>query len=155
MHVSLLCRTILRHFFSHYAKHHCLFISNRYEYRTADLFLRDFELMKSNASKFNGPTNMIALEAAAIFEFVKQQIESNRSELTSLEKAVDEVFSGHAKKKKQKRVKNKKSKSSPGSMARAGGMFVNLGDLSGSGMNFDGSDSDSDDSLGGFLKGTS
>lgn len=26
----------------------------RYEYRTADAFLKDFELMKSNAIKFNG-----------------------------------------------------------------------------------------------------
>ena len=30
------------------------FVHTRYEYRTADAFLKDFNLMKSNAIKFNG-----------------------------------------------------------------------------------------------------
>jgi len=112
--------------------------------------------MKSNASKFNGPSNPIALEAAAIYDFVKQQVESSRNELNPLENAVDEVFSGQGKKKKQKlkkKGKAKKPKSGIGSTASAGGLSVNLGDLSGT-MNFD-SDSDSDDdSVGGFLGGS-
>jgi hypothetical protein len=30
------------------------FCRSRYEYRTADSFVKDFELMKNNAIKFNG-----------------------------------------------------------------------------------------------------
>jgi len=105
--------------------------------------VRDFELMKNNASKFNGPSNPLALEAASICDYVKQQVESIRSELTLLEEAVDDVFSGQAKtKKKQKKIKLKKSKSSLGSTASVGGHSINIGDLSGI---MGDSDSDSDD----------
>jgi len=115
--------------------------NTKYEYRTADAFVRDFELMKSNAGKFNGPSNPITLEAAAIYDFVKQQIEASRNELTPLEGAVEDVFSGQAKQKKQKKGKTKKMKGSLGGIANVDGIAVNIGDLSGiTGM--DGSDSD-------------
>ena len=103
--------------------------------------------MKSNATKFNGPSNPIALEAKAIYDFVKQRIDANRSELTLLEDAVVEVFSGKTKKKKKNKQKKggeaKKPKGGTGSAASASGMSVDLGDL-----NFDDdSDSDSDGSF--------
>ena len=121
--------------------------NTKYEYRNADAFVRDFELMKSNASKFNGPQNPIAIEAAAIYDFVKHQVDSIRSELTPLEGAVEDVFSGQGKKKKLKKTKTKtkKPKSSLGGTAKVDGISVNIGDLSGiTGM---GSDSDSGDSF--------
>ncbi|KAL7568791.1 hypothetical protein ACA910_007211 [Epithemia clementina (nom. ined.)] len=62
----------------------------RYEYRTADALLDDFELMKSNAIKFNGEAHHIAKEAKAIAEFVQEQIQANRAELSQLEVAVEE-----------------------------------------------------------------
>lgn len=115
--------------------------NTKYEYRTADAFLRDFELLKKNATKFNGASNPITLEAAAIYDFVKQQIEASRNELTLLEGAVEDVFNGQANKKKQKTAKTKKTKGSLGGTANIDGIAVNIGDLSGiTGM--DGSDSD-------------
>ena len=120
--------------------------NTKYEYRTADAFVRDFELMKNNASKFNGTHNPIAVEAAAIYEFVKHQVDAIRSELTPLEGAVEDVFSGQGKKKKQIKAKTKKAKSSLGGTAKVDGISVNIGDLSGiTGM--DGSDTDSGDSF--------
>ena len=50
-----------------------------FQYRTADLFVKDFELMKNNAIKFNGPANPIALEAVAIHDFVKGRVDANRA----------------------------------------------------------------------------
>jgi hypothetical protein len=117
-----------------------------FQYRTADLFLRDFEIMKSNAVKFNGPTNPIALEAIAIYDYVKNQIDSVRDELTSLEEEVDEIMSGKPKKKKLKTGKSKKtSTGAVRNIASIGGMAVDLGDLSRLGGGSD--ESDSDDSF--------
>lgn len=116
----------------------------RYNYRTADALLRDFELMKTNAVKFNGPANPIALEAVAIYDFVKNQIEANRHELTQLEGEVDVIMSGKTKNKIQKSGKTKKSNSGGSrNMASAGGVSVDLGDLSRS-MQLDGGSDDSD-----------
>ena len=61
----------------------------RYDYRTADALLEDFELMKSNAIKFNGEGHHIATEAKAISEFVWDQIKASRAELSQLEVAVE------------------------------------------------------------------
>jgi hypothetical protein len=118
-----------------------------FQYRKADVFLRDFEIMKANAIKFNGPTNAIALEAIAIYDFVKNQIESIRDELTALEEEVDEIMSGKTTTKKLKIGKSKKSSAVGASrnMANIGGMSVDLGDLSRLGEGSD--DSDSDDSF--------
>jgi hypothetical protein len=97
--------------------------------------------MKNNAVKFNGPVDLIAVEAVAIYEFVRDQIESQRAELSELEEAVKEQMEGKPKKKK-KGMEGKKSKGSHGSVARIGGVDVMLGDVS----HFHGGDSDSDDS---------
>ena len=102
--------------------------------------------MKANAVKFNGPANAIALEAVAIYDFVKNQIESSRGELTALEEEVDEIMSGKAASKKIKIGKSKKSLSGNArNIANIGGMSVELGDISRLGEGSD--DSDSDDSF--------
>jgi hypothetical protein len=123
-----------------------LFWLCRYEYRTADGLVRDFELMKNNAVKFNGPASPIAAEAIAIYELVRDQIESHRSELSELEESVKEQMGG--KPKKRKLLEGKKKKLGRGNTASLGGLNVNLGDLS---SHFHGDDSDSDDSCGGLL----
>lgn len=101
--------------------------------------------MKTNAIKYNSPTNPIAIEAVAIYDYVKNQIESIRDELTSLEEEVDEIMSGKPVNKKAKTGKSKKSTGSVRHMASIGGMSVNLGDLSRVGGGSD--ESDSDDSF--------
>lgn len=99
--------------------------------------------MKANAIKFNGPTNAIALEAISIYDFVKNQIESIRGELTTLEEDVDEIMSGKAAGKKIKSGKSKKSLGGTGrNIANIGGMPVELGDISRLGEGSDYSDSD-------------
>jgi hypothetical protein len=119
---------------------------NRYEYRSADGLIRDFELMKNNAVKFNGPASPIASEATVIYEYIRDQIESHRAELAELEEAVKEQMDGKPKKKK-KAGDGKKTKAS-GTTASFGGVNINLGDLS---SHFHGADSDSDESFGGLL----
>ena len=127
----------MKQYFTHF------FISCSFQYRKADSFLRDFEIMKANAIKFNGPTNAIALEAVAIYDFVKNQIESIRGELMALEEEVDEIMSGKAASKKSKSGKSKKSSSgSARNVANIGGMSVELGDVSRLGEGSDYSDSD-------------
>jgi transcription initiation factor TFIID subunit 1 len=91
----------------------------RYEYRTADAFVRDFELMKSNATKFNGPANLITQEAVAIYEFVRDQVESFRPELRELEEQVDELM--NAKPKKKLKAASGTRPTGPGSSAALGG----------------------------------
>ena len=81
----------------------------RCEYRTADAFLDEFELMKNNAIKFNGPTHLLAKEATAIYDFVKDSIEANREEFNDLELAVSVSLSGPKKKKSRKSGGKKKS----------------------------------------------
>lgn len=117
-----------------------------FQYRTADAFLRDFELMQTNAVKFNGPANPIALEAASIYDFAKNQIEAIRHELTALEEDVDEIMSGKPASKKKKAGKTKKSSSGASwNTATVGGVSVDLGDLSR--LNGGSDESDSDDSF--------
>lgn len=125
------------------------FCFRSFQYRTADALLKDFELMKTNAVKFNGVTNPIALEAVSIYESVKNQIEGSRNELSPLEEAVDLIMSGKTKGKKQKSGKMKKSNSTGSrNLSSVGGMSVDLGDFSSS-INLHGGsdDSDSDDSF--------
>lgn len=122
-----------------------------YEYRSVDTLLRDFELMKNNAIKFNGEASPIAQEAVSIYNFVKDKVEAQRDELTALEVAVtDQMGSGERKQPKIK-VKGSSSKShsrvSGSHTAKINGIDVNLGDLSGSALQLDGVESDSDDSF--------
>ena len=91
--------------------------------------MKDFDLMRNNAIKFNGPQNRIALAAVAIHEFATNQIESSRSELSALEVAVGEQLSEPKPKKKQK-TGSKKKKSASGGTAKVDGFSVNLGNLS-------------------------
>jgi len=122
---------------------------SRYEYRKADALVRDFELMKSNAVKFNTEASPIAQEANAIYDYVKDQVEASRPELAALEEAVQEQLSG--KPKKKKKAGSKKSSGLRGKTASVGGVSVDLGDLPMS-MEFDGFDFDSgDDSISGLL----
>ena len=106
--------------------------------------------MKSNAIKFNGPENPIAKESVAIYDYVRDQIESNRQELSALEEAAKEQLSGKPKKKKKAGASKKSVNAASGNVAKVGGVSVNLGDLSKS-MQFDGVDSDSDESFSGLL----
>jgi hypothetical protein len=122
---------------------HIRYFACSFQYRKADAFLRDFEIMKGNAIKFNGPTNAIALEATAIYDFVKNQIESIRGELTPLEEEVDEIMSGKAAGKKLKGGKSKKlSSGAARNVANIGGMSIELGNISRLGEGSDYSDSD-------------
>jgi hypothetical protein len=108
--------------------------------------------MRDNAIKFNGQGSMLGGEAAAIYDFVKEQIEVNSEEIESLEKAVVDQLS---RPKKQKRLGEPKSKtSSPvfsgtGGNVMVDGVAVNFGDLN----QFEdiGSDESDDDSYSGFI----
>lgn len=116
---------------------------SRYEYRSVDIVLRDFELMKNNAIKFNGQASPIAQEAISIYDFVKDKIESDRAELTALEAAVDDQMGGGG----GKQGKSKRAKKGGTNTTNIGGVNVNLGDLRSSSMPLDDADSDSDDSF--------
>ncbi|CAB9522936.1 Transcription initiation factor TFIID subunit 1 [Seminavis robusta] len=115
----------------------------RYEYRTADAFVKDFELMKNNAIKFNGAGTLIADEAVAMHDAVREQVDASRSELTGMEEAVKEQLSGKPKKKKKKKKAGSKKaaeESEEGTMGLIGGVEVNLGDLGNLGLGELGSD---------------
>lgn len=99
---------------------------NKYEYRTADALVKDFELMKNNAIKFNGEASPIAQEAIAIHEFVRDQVQACRTELTKLEEQVEDQMGGKSKKKRKDM-----DLSASGTVARIEGVPVNLGDLKG------------------------
>uniref|UniRef100_A0A7S2VAW6 Bromo domain-containing protein n=1 Tax=Entomoneis paludosa TaxID=265537 RepID=A0A7S2VAW6_9STRA len=118
----------------------------RYEYRTVDQLYEDFQLMKSNAIKFNGEGNQIAQEAIAIYEFVGDQIQASRSELSKLEAAVDDQMSTKPKKKRKGAAGKKKKGSNSMGMDIAPGVPINLGDIE----QFNDSDSgeEDDDFLG-------
>lgn len=120
----------------------------RYEYKTAAAFVKDFELMKNNAIKFNGSGTPIADEGVAIYEAVKEQCDANQTELLAMEEAVKEQLSGKPKKKKKKKkLSGKKSSKNTdvdaAAMDLASGVEVNIGDLD---FKFDdiGSDSEGD-----------
>ena len=113
--------------------------NSRCEYRNADSFIDEFELMKNNAIKFNGPASFLAKEATAIFDFVRSAIEAERDEFNQLEDAVCEQLNGPRKKKSRKSGGNKKrqEKSSIATGSTASVVVngiattVNLGDLAG------------------------
>ncbi len=78
----------------------------KYEYRTADSLLKDLELVKTNAIKFNGAGTMLAIEATGIYDTAKNMVEASRAELSHLEEAVADQMSTQSKKK---RTNSKKS----------------------------------------------
>jgi hypothetical protein len=120
------------------------FSSFSYEYRTADALVKDIELMKNNAVKFNSQASPIALEAIAMAEYVRDQVESHREEISALEEAVRDQMTAKPKKRAMKGWSSKKSSSDQ--TTNVGGVDVNLGDLSKS-MNLGNGGSDSDDSF--------
>jgi transcription initiation factor TFIID subunit 1 len=83
---------------------------SKYDYRTANAMLKDFELMKTNAIKFNGSDSMIAAEASAIYDFVKSRLEANKAELTHLEEAVEDQMNTSQPKKRRKKAVKKTTK---------------------------------------------
>ena len=96
----------------------------KYEYRTADALVKDFELMKNNAIKFNTAASPIAQEAIAIHEFVRDQVQASRAELTKLEEQVEDQMGGKSKKKR-------KDMGAATPSISIEGVAVNLGDLKG------------------------
>ena len=79
--------------------------NSKFQYKTADSFLREFALMRSNAEKFNGVSHPLAMEASRIYDQVRHSIEADRMELTSLESELQEMVGG----KKKKKTLNSKS----------------------------------------------
>ena len=72
----------------------------KYEYRTADSMLKDLELVKTNAIKFNGAGTMLAIEATGIYDTAKSMVDASRAELSHLEEAVEDQMSTQSKKKR-------------------------------------------------------
>lgn len=103
--------------------------------------LRDFELMKNNAMRFNGPNHPLSTEANAIYEFVQSEIADNRLQLDIMEEAVKDMSSKKSKKAKAAQAKMAKS-SEGGFSAVVDGVAVNLGNFSKDAFDY----SDSDDS---------
>lgn len=101
--------------------------------------LSDFELMKKNAIKFNGPDSPFSLEACAIYDFVRDHLEANRHEFAALEEATNEIMEA-AKPKKKRKMAGKTKKKSTASVASSANFSVDFTD---SMFN----DSGSDDSL--------
>lgn len=102
--------------------------------------------MKTNAIKFNGPTNAIAQEACEIYDSVCGLIEAQRAELSELEIAVKEQMEGKSRKKRKGGEDARaKAKAAHGTVAKVSGVDVFLGDVS----HFHGVESDSDDSYPG------
>lgn len=108
--------------------------------------LRDFELMKNNAIKFNGANHPISLEANAIYEFVKSEIADNRQQLDMMEEAVRDQMSSKKSKKAAKAAQVRQAKmaksSEGGFSAVVDGVAVNLGNFSKDAFDY----SDTDDS---------
>jgi len=97
-----------------------------YQYTTAEAMLKDFDLMRSNAVKFNGPDSTLAAEATEIYDLVKSRLEENRAELAHLEEAVAEQMNTKQPKNKKRKKTTKKASTSPAASddALLGGMSV-------------------------------
>ena len=117
--------------------------NQKYEYKTADSFLAEFDLMRNNAVKFNGELSPISIEAKEIYESVKSTIEQNRDEFKQMEQAVVDQLSG--KKKTSKKKGGTSSSSAKWSNVVLDGVQtqINLGDNLGFALG--GSDSDDSD----------
>jgi len=98
-------------------------IRKRYLYPNADAFLRDFELMKNNAIRFNSAEALLSKEATAIYEFVKSEISDGRAELEAMADAVEDMNNN------KKPRKSKAAKTKSGANVVVDGGYVNLGNL--------------------------
>ncbi len=103
----------------------------RYEYRTADAFIKDFELMRHNAIKFNGMGHHISQEATKIYEFVKSTIDANRDEFNAMEIAVEEQFNSNSKRARSATPKQTDTVANSASVVNIEGVAqrIYLGDL--------------------------
>ncbi|VEU39825.1 unnamed protein product [Pseudo-nitzschia multistriata] len=104
----------------------------KYEYRSAESLLKDFDLIKSNAIKFNGAAHSLAVEASAIYDMVKSMIESNKAELSHLEQAVADQMNTQPKKKSSSK-KSSTTSAGAGDVSQLGSWSaadINLDDLS-------------------------
>jgi hypothetical protein len=100
--------------------------------------------------RITGIGSLIADEAVAIYEAVKEQVEACRTELNGMEEAVKEQLSGKPKKKKKKKKaggKKGSAASEGGNMRLVAGVEVNLGDVA---SLYDVGSDDDDDSAAGF-----
>jgi len=122
----------------------------RYEYKTPDAMLKDFDLMRANAIKFNGKGSALGNEACAIYEFFKVRVDENRVELDSLTMAVEDHLNGK-KKKRHKKALSPASAFTSGTNVVVDGVAVHLGDLDKEFEEMEGGDSDSDDSFTGMI----
>lgn len=122
--------------------------NRKYEYKTAAAFLRDFELMRKNAIKFNNKGSVLAIEATEIYDFVEKFIEQNRSQFDQMEGAVKDQMSNSSKKKKSKAGAHQNQATSDSNMNTANVMLdgveteVNLGANFGSCLGESDTDSD-------------
>lgn len=94
--------------------------NQKYEYKTADFFLEEFDLMKKNAIKFNGEHHEISVHAKEIYDFVKSTIDQNRDEFDQIEQAVADQLAG------KKKTSKKKGGSASATSSSAGTMTANI-----------------------------
>ena len=120
--------------------------NGRYEYKTPEAMLKDFDLMRANAIKFNGKGSALGNEGNEIYECVQAKIDEHRMELESLTMAVDDHLNGK-KKKRSKKSMNQSGHNSSGTNIVVDGVAVYLGDLDKEFEEMEGGDSDSDDSF--------
>jgi len=78
--------------------------NSKYGYKTAQSFLRDFDLMMNNAIKFNGVGSVLGNEATAIYDSVKNAVENNRTEFDEIEQNVNDMNGGRNKRSKTSNV---------------------------------------------------
>jgi len=98
----------------------------KYEYRTVGAMLKDVELVKSNAAKFNGGGTMLADEAAAIYSTAKNMVDASSAELSRLEQAVADQMSTQSKKKKKTAKKQIPAAATSGDDALLTGLPVDI-----------------------------
>lgn len=65
-----------------------------FQYTTCSAFLRDFDLMKSNAVKFNGADHEVGKEGVDIYDAVKEEIIKDAVKLQQLEKSIKQAAQG-------------------------------------------------------------
>jgi len=100
-----------------------------YKYPTADEFVKEFELMKMNAIKFNGKGSQLANEAVDIYEHIRNAVKLNRTEITEMEEAVRDQKSGKKKRAKAASASSNKPINTASVVLDGVETQVNLGSL--------------------------
>jgi Bromodomain/Protein of unknown function (DUF3591) len=78
-----------------------------FQYTSTENMLKDFALMKNNTIKFNGKGTVLAEEADAMYNTVKNLIDQNSAELSHLEEAAAQVMGKNTTRAKGGRKKKK------------------------------------------------